>query len=169
MTKVKETSPKQGYSLTAKILHWGFVLLFIYGVIKQVGNVNQLTDTSLLIFEVSFATIFCLLLLVRFTYMKKTQSSSLPAKTYKLQRLAAKVVHLGMYISLAAIAITGMIIGFLFWVGIKNGFILDGIVGLHEFFVLLIYWLIAIHVVAAFYHRLLKDGVWSSMVPFWKE
>ena len=43
------------------------------------------------------------------------------------------------------------------------------IVGAHEFFVSIIYWLISFHVIAAIYHRLKNDGVWSSMVPIWKE
>ena len=43
------------------------------------------------------------------------------------------------------------------------------IVGTHEFFVSIIYWLISFHVIAAIYHRLKNDGVWSSMVPIWKE
>ena len=40
------------YSLIAKILHWGFVLFFAYGIIKQVNNLDQLKDTSLLKFEI---------------------------------------------------------------------------------------------------------------------
>jgi cytochrome b561 len=39
----------------------------------------------------------------------------------------------------------------------------------HELAVSIIYWLIGIHILAAIYHRLKKDGVWSSMVPLWKE
>jgi cytochrome b561 len=40
---------------------------------------------------------------------------------------------------------------------------------IHSFVVNALYWLIGIHIVAAIYHRLKKDGVWSSMVPFLKE
>jgi len=30
-------------------------------------------------------------------------------------------------------------------------------------------WFIGIHILATTYHRLKKNGVWSSMVPFFKE
>ena len=32
------------YSLLAKIFHWGFVILFVYGVAKQVEDIAQLED-----------------------------------------------------------------------------------------------------------------------------
>jgi cytochrome b561 len=101
--------------------------------------------------------------------MKVTQNSSLPEKTPEIQKLAAKIVHYAMYISLAAIAGTGLIIGFLYWMGFKSGFLINSVVELHSLSVSAIYWFIAIHILAAIYHRLLKDGVWTSMVPFWTE
>jgi cytochrome b561 len=157
------------FSYFAKLMHWGFVLLFIYGVLKQVDNVNQLEEFSLLQFEVMFATVFLLLLAVRFFYMKKTQQSSLPEQTPEPQKLAAKIVHNGMYICLVAIPLSGLMIGLLFWLDLKDGILINIVIEAHEFAVSIIYWLIGIHIVAATYHRLKKDGVWSSMVPVWKE
>ena len=89
--------------------------------------------------------------------------------TPKSQKLAAKIVHFGMYFCLAAIPLTGLLIGYLFSLGFKDGFLINLITGAHEFSVAIIYWLIGIHVLAATYHRLKRDGVWSSMVPFFKE
>ena len=161
------SNPK--FSSIAKLMHWGFVLLFIYGLLKQIDNLNQLENMALLKFEVTFAGIFVLLLLIRFVYMKTTQKSSLPDYSPKSQILAAKVVHSGMYICLALIPLTGLLIGLLFWLDLKDGFLIDIVVGAHEFAVSVIYWLIGLHILAALYHRLKKDGVWSSMVPFWSE
>ena len=101
--------------------------------------------------------------------MSKTQESSLPDSTPKPQRLAAKAVHLGMYASLAAIACSGLAIGLLFWLGMKEGLLIEMVISVHEFSVALIYWLIAVHIGAAIFHRLKNDGVWSSMVPILKE
>ena len=160
---------KPRFSSTAKLMHWGFVLLFIYALLKQIDELNQLEDAALLRFEVIFAGVFVLLLLIRFVYMKTTQKSSLPDYSPKSQILAAKVVHSGMYICLALIPLTGLLIGLLFWLDLKDGFLIDIVVGAHEFAVSVIYWLIGLHILAALYHRLKKDGVWSSMVPFWSE
>ena len=150
-------------------MHWGFVLLFIYGLLKQIDELNQLKDEALLKFEVIFAVIFILLLLIRFVYMRTTQKTSLPQSTPRSQVIAAKVVHSGMYICLALIPLTGLLIGLLFWLGLEDGFLINLVVGSHELLVSLIYWLIGLHILAASCHRLKKDGVWSSMVPFLKE
>ena len=50
------------YSTTAKVFHWGFVVLFAYGIAKQVDDISQLEDFALLRFELIFATILILLL-----------------------------------------------------------------------------------------------------------
>ena len=157
------------FSSIAKLMHWGFVVLFVYGLLKQIDNLNQLEDSNLLKFEVVFASVFLFLLLIRFVYMKTTQQSSLPESTPKPQIMAAKIVHSAMYTCLALIPFTGLLIGLLFWLGLKDGLLINLVVGAHELSVSIIYWLIGLHVLAAVYHRLKNDGVWSSMVPFWKE
>ena len=165
----KNLNPDQKFSYTARLMHWGFVLLFIYALLKQIDELNQLEDVALLRFEVIFAGVFVLLLLIRFVYMKTTQKSSLPDSIPKSQILASKIVHSGMYMCLALIPLTGLLIGLLFWLGLKDGFLIDIAVGAHEFAVSVIYWLIGLHILAAVYHRLKRDGVWTSMVPFLKE
>ena len=157
------------YSSFAKLMHWGFVLLFVYGLLKQIDSLNQLEDSNLLKFEVVFASVFLFLLLIRFVYMKTTQQSSLPESTPKPQIMAAKIVHSAMYTCLALIPFTGLLIGLLFWLGLKDGLLINLVVGAHELSVSIIYWLIGLHILAAVYHRLKNDGVWSSMVPLWKE
>ena len=166
MTKQNE---KKQYSFLAKFWHWGFVLLFIYGVAKQVDSIEQLENKFFFQFEIIFAFLFLFLLIIRFIYMTKTQETSLPDSTPKIQKIAARVVHLGMYTGLAGVALTGLLIGFLFWLGFKEGLLIEIVTEIHSFVVNVLYWLIGIHILAATFHRLKKDGVWSSMVPFWRE
>ena len=101
--------------------------------------------------------------------MKKTQETSLPEDTPKAQKIAAKIVHNGMYILLGGTVLSGLLIGFLFWLGIKNSLLIDTAVNIHELIINLLYLFIVIHIIAATYHRLKRDGVWSSMVPFFIE
>ena len=157
------------YSFIAKFWHWGFVLLFIYGVAKQVDDIEQLEDRFFFQFEIVFALLFLFLLVIRFVYMSKTQETSLPDDTPKSQKIAARIVHLGMYVTLAGTAITGLLIGLFFWLGFKDGLFIVFLTAIHSFVVNALYWLIGIHIIAAIYHRLKKDGVWNSMVPFFKE
>ena len=160
---------KKQYSLFAKFWHWGFVLLFIYGVAKQVDEIEQLEDQFFFQFEIVFALLFLFLLAIRFVYMSKTQETSLPDDTSKIQKIAARTVHLGMYTTLAGTAITGLSIGLFYWLGFRQGLFIDFLTAIHSFVVNTVYWLVGIHIVAAICHRLNKDGVWNSMVPFFRE
>jgi cytochrome b561 len=162
MSETSQEITKSDFSLTAKIFHWSFVILFAYGISKQIE------DLALLKFEIAFAFLFFLFLVVRFFYMTRTQKSSLPRNTPKIQKIAAKSVHYGMYIGMASIALSGLVIGFLYWLGLKSGIIIDIIIGWHETSVSIVYWLIGIHLLGAIYHRIKNDGVWNSMVPIFK-
>ena len=156
---------KQSYTLTAKIFHWSFVVLFAYGISKQIDNINQLEDLALLKFEIAFALLFILFLMARFVYMKRTQKSSLPPDTPAMQRALAKAVHFGMYIGMVSIALSGLVIGCLYWLGLKSGIIIETIIGWHEVSVAIVYWLVGLHLIGAIYHRIKNDGVWDSMTP----
>ncbi len=160
---------KPNYSKLGKLFHWGFVVLFAYGVAKQVDDLKQLEDIVFFNFEIIFASIFLFLIIIRFIYMKTTQKTSLPSEVTKIQKNLAKFVHNCMYLLLSATALSGLLIGLLFRIEPKNLFYLEFAISAHEFIINLLYWFIAIHILAAIYHRLKKDGVWSSMVPFLKE
>ena len=64
MSEISQENTKSDFSLTAKIFHWSFVILFAYGISKQIDNINQLEDLALLKFEIAFAFLFILFLLV---------------------------------------------------------------------------------------------------------
>ena len=160
---------RQQQSVLTKALHWFFVLLFGYGVYKQIENKEQLNDLELLKSEIFFALIFLIFILFRFIYMKRVYKSALPSKSPKIQLIAAKLVRISMYVVLSGIAISGLGIGFLFWLGYKNSLLIEIIIWFHELLFSTILWLISIHILAAIYHRTQHDFVWSSMVPFLKE
>ena len=157
------------YSNLAKLFHWGFVVLFVYGVAKQVNNIDQLEDIIFFRFEIVFASIFLILLMIRIIYMKTTQKTSIPENTPRIQKIAAKIIHNGMYGLLACTVLSGLFIGILFWFEIKKGLLIEISIFVHETTINFLYWFIVIHIIAATYHRLKKDGVWSSMVPFIRE
>ena len=157
------------HSLLGKSLHWFFVLLFGYGVFKQIENKEQLNDLGLLKSEMFFAVAFLLFIMFRFIYMKRRYKTALPSETSKIQLIAAKVVHTSMYFVLTGIAISGLGIGTLFSLGYKDGLLIETIIWLHELLFSISLWLISIHILAAIYHRTQNDFVWSSMVPFLKD
>jgi cytochrome b561 len=102
--------------------------------------------------------------------MSKMQVSSLPEDTSIFQKRAAKIVHNSLYINLAIIPITGLLIGIFYLLEFNSeGLVIEFLIGLHEFSIVTIYFLIFLHVSAAIFHRFKKDGVWSSMVPVFRE
>jgi len=159
----------RSYSLLAKCMHWAFIGVFAYAVINQVDEVEELENSTRLMKEVLFAILFLSLLLFRFIYMRSARAAMPQLDIPKSLILLARVVHLGMYVSLALIAITRLIIGGLYYFGVKDGLVLEAILLLHE----IIFWasvnLMGLHIAGAIYHRLQGDGVWSAMVPILKE
>ena len=163
------STPTSHYSLFAKLLHWGFVVLFAYGIATQINDAADLNYAVVFFDEILFASVFLLLLIIRFAYMRLTQKTALPDETPLIQKKAAYYVHLAMYVTLAGIALSGLLIGLVHVISGLEGMIAEAVIGIHEGRVSLIYWLIGLHIIAALYHRLRRDGVWSAMVPIWTE
>ena len=159
----------RSYSLLAKCMHWAFIGVFAYAVINQVDEVEELENSTRLMKEVLFAIIFLSLLLFRFIYMRSARAAMPQLDMPKSLILLARVVHLGMYASLALIAITGLIIGGLYYIGVKDGLVLEAILLSHEIFFWTSVNLMGLHIAGAIYHRVQGDGVWSAMVPMLKE
>ena len=155
------------HTTLAKFIHWSFVLLYAYGIFKQVDNLSDLEDPSLLNFEILFAIIFLILVLVRYFYMKDTPTllgaiDEIP----KGHLFIAKTVHRLVYFTLIMLPTTGLLIAGLFNLGIGG---IEMAIAIHEFSAFLSYVMIALHVGASLYSRFKGEGMWNAMVPIWKE
>ena len=159
----------RSYSVMAKFIHWAFIGVLAIGVINQVDEVEELESTVLLVTEVVFAVVFLSLLLFRFIYMRTAKAALPQLDMPKPLILLALTVHRGMYVSLALIAITGLIIGGLYYFGSKNGWVLEAVLLLHEICFWISVNLIGLHIAGAIYHRRKGDGVWNAMVPILPE
>lgn len=150
-------------------MHWGFILVFVYALSKQLDELEELADHELLQFEMVFGAFFLVLLIARFCYMRSTKATALPDTAPIRIKIAAQTVHLGMYLCLAMIPITGLVIGCLYENGVRSGALMAGSLLAHEIFANAALFLIVAHVAAAFDHRRRRDGIWNSMVPFFGE
>ena len=154
------------HSRLAKIIHWSFILLYVYGIVKQVDDISDLEDSKLLVFEVIFATVFLGIVIGRYFYMRKVETMhASTAPVHRVHKIIAKSVHSSMYVVLALLPLSGLAIAFLFNQGIQDGPMQLFALSVHEFAATASYVLIAIHVSAAIYSRIKGEGVWSSMVP----
>ena len=160
----------QSHTFLAKLIHWTFIPLYAYGIFKQVDDISQLEDSGLLIFESIFAAVFLLIVILRFTYMRRFNTFQGATETpHRIHTFVAKSVHRGMYAALILLPLSGLIIAALYSQDIKSGPLQDGALILHESSATLSYIMIATHVSAAIYSRIKGEGVWSSMVPILKE
>lgn len=145
-------------------------MLYGYGIFKQIGDLSELKDRSVLTSEISFALVFLLLVTIRYIYMQRGKTfPGAFTSVHPLHRKAAKAVHLSIYFTLILLPLSGLAIAALVQQGRTSGLLPDLAVGLHEFAASLSYLLILIHVTAAIYSRIKGEGIWSSMVPIWKE
>ena len=160
----------QSHTFLAKLIHWTFIPLYAYGIFKQVDDISQLEDSALLVFESIFAAVFLLIVILRFTYMRRFNTFQGATETpHRIHTFVAKSVHRGMYAALILLPLSGLIIAALYSQDIKSGPLQDGALILHESSATLSYIMIATHISAAIYSRIKGEGVWSSMVPILKE
>ena len=161
---------QESHTFLGKLIHWTFIPLYAYGIFKQVDDIEALEDQALLIFETIFASIFLLIVILRFTYMRRFKTfQGATHAPHRIHTFIAKSVHRGMYAALILLPLSGLIIAALYSQDIKTGPLQDGALAVHEFSATLSYVMIATHVSAAIYSRVKGEGVWSSMVPILNE
>ena len=168
---------EQSHTKLAKSLHWTFIILYVYGIFKQVNDLQELEDKELLIFEIIFASIFLAIVILRYSYMRRFKTFLGARKpVHIVHYYLARSVHRAMYACFILLPLTGLIIAGLYTQGYtvnatpdEEQTIMDVVLDLHGAVADLSYILIFIHIAAAVYSRLKGEGVWSSMVPVLKE
>ena len=58
------------HTFLGKTFHWCFIILYAYGIFKQIDDISQLEDRGLLVLEVAFASVFLLIVILRYSYMR---------------------------------------------------------------------------------------------------
>ena len=165
------------HTLLARFFHWSFIILYVYGIFKQVNALEDLEDKELLVFEIIFASIFLIIVILRYSYMRRFKTF-LGARepVHIVHYYFARSVHKAMYACFILLPLTGLIIAGLYSQGYtvnatpdEEQTIMDFVLDLHGAVADLSYMLIIVHIAAAIYSRLKGEGVWSSMVPILKE
>ena len=168
---------QKSHTLLARLIHWSFILLYVYGIFKQVNELDELEDTNLLLFEIVFATIVLVIVILRYSYMSRFKTL-LGARepVHIVHYYFARTVHKAMYACFILLPLTGLMIAGLYSQGYtvnatpdEEQTIMDLVLDLHGAVADLSYMLILLHIGAAIYSRIKGEGVWSSMVPILKE
>ena len=158
---------KNSHTPLAKFIHWTFTVLYAYGIFKQVEDLEELEDVSLLNFEIFFAIVFLIIVLLRYFYMKDVKTLlGAHEEMHKGHLFVAKATHRLVYFSLIMLPTTGLLIAGMLALNMPG---MEIAIGLHEFSAFLSYVTIALHVGASLYSRYKGEGIWNAMVPVWKE
>ena len=103
------------HTLIARISHWGFIILYTYGMAKQLDDLSQLEDAELLYFEVVFSIIFLLIVVFRYLYMRKYKTFLGASKAVPMaHQYLAKAIHISMYLCLVLLPLSGLFIADLY-------------------------------------------------------
>ena len=102
---------ENSHTRLAKTIHWTFSILYAYGIFKQVEDLEQLEDVSLLNFEIFFAIVFLVIVMLRFFYMKDAKTLlGAHDEMHNGHLFIAKATHRLVYFSLIMLPTTGLLI-----------------------------------------------------------
>ena len=152
----------------AKLLHWSSALLLLYAYIRNGDVTNALHDSRQMKVEIWFGLFTAALFGARYVWMQRFNhgASRLAPDAPKWQRRLSKLAHYSIYAGVGAIVITGLLIPAALEFG--RPFIVDATVAVHVFISFTVAALIATHIFAALYHKLLRrDGIWESIGTPW--
>ncbi len=160
------------HTLFARSIHWSFIVLYLYGLSKQIGELDELEDNGLLLFEILFATVFLVVVILRYSYMRRFKTF-LGAREpiHIVHYYFARSLHKAMYVVFILLPLSGLLIAALYTKGYQNEdeLLMEAALGLHSLAAQASILLILAHIAAAIYSRIKGEGVWSSMVPILKE
>lgn len=160
------------HTLFARSIHWSFIVLYLYGLFKQIGELDELEDNGLLLFEILFATVFFVVVILRYSYMRRFKTF-LGAREpiHIVHYYFARSLHKAMYVVFILLPLSGLLIAALYTKGYQNEdeLLMEAALGLHSLAAQASILLILAHIAAAIYSRIKGEGVWSSMVPILKE
>ncbi len=170
-------SGMNSHTSLAKVIHWSFILLYVYGIFKQVNDLSDLENSGLLLFEIIFATAFIIIVILRYSYMRRFKTfQGAREPVHIVHYYFARSVHKAMYACFILLPLTGLMIAGLYSQGYtvnatpdEQQTVMDFVLDLHGLVAEISYMLILVHIAAAIYSRIKGEGVWSSMVPMLKE
>lgn len=157
------TAPSHGF--VTRTIHWLSAGLIGYGYLKGLESASQLSDPALFWFEVGFTLLLGAVFVLRLLWTKGVAGTTrLPETAPKWEHFASRTVHIGLYVAVFGIVLSGLGIAFGFATPMLGGWFIAAMVGLHEAALVALPLLLAIHIAGALWHKFVRrDGVLESM------
>jgi len=163
------TTTAKPHGFVTRTIHWLSAGLLGYGYLKGLDSTAQLADPALLRFEVGFALLLGALFVARWIWTKRVAGATrLPEDAPRWEQIAARAVHRGLYAAVFGIVLSGLGIALGVSVPVLGGAFTTAMIAWHEFALVLLPVLLALHVAGALWHKVIRrDGVLESMTGRW--
>lgn len=182
LKKQEDLTPNK-FDKVQKLLHWSMAFLIILMLFALIGFANEMSieeHKEMLIGHSSIGSIISALLLLRIIKRISKKTKNEKVRQAKWQKVAAKVVHFGLYLSMILVPVTGYLTARLHELPVMafGSFKINAsehvysessfefMRNTHEFSIILLILLLTIHISAAICHKvILKDDVLKAMLP----
>jgi cytochrome b561 len=163
------------HTWTTRWVHWAAAALLLFAAVTNGDVTGALFNPGAMRFEVYVGIAMAVFYGFLWLWAKGPGGGSrLPAKAPGWERLLAKIVHYGIYLSIAAILLTGFAMAFLAPSDLVVNAAAEQIVSMfdrfsfardaHEFAAGLLGWLFGAHFAGALWHWFVRrDGVMQAM------
>jgi cytochrome b561 len=134
-----------------------------------VEDISELADSGVWATEVSFGVALAAAFAVRWVWVRKTaRQTRLSPSAPAWEKLVSTLVHRGLYIGVAAICGTGLAIAAAQAASLPD-IVQTAAIGAHELSLNLTAALMGLHVLGAFWHKIVRrDGLMESMTGAWR-
>jgi len=159
------TSTAKPHGFVTRTIHWLAAGLLVFGYIKGLDDVSQLADPAVFQFEILYAVGLGALFAVRLLWTKLVAGDTrLPSDAPGWEHHVSRAVHLGLYVSVFGIILSGLGIALAYSVQMLSGLGLMAAIFLHEVFLNVYPVLLVTHIAGAVWHKLVRrDQVLESM------
>lgn len=169
-TDTTPKAPNPPHGRVAKILHWSTAGLLVFAYIENGDVTNALRDPAAMRLEAALGIFIAAIFALRFFWMQRFNAgaSRLPASAPWWEHRLSRLAHHSLYLGVMAIVATGLMIAAAqAW---STPQMVNITRDIHEGAANLTLFLIAAHVAAALWHKLMRqDGIWESMsTPWWE-
>lgn len=171
------------YRLPARLLHWGMAFLVLgmvpVGFLMLDDSIGRAARNTMFILHKNLGVLMLVLIAVRLIYRWRNPPRLTPVALPKVQAFAARMTHLGLYILLAVMPLSGYVrvraggfpIEALDALGVpalvpRSDALAEFAKAVHLYAAYGIILLMALHIAAAAFHGIVKrDGIFSRMWP----
>lgn len=171
------TNTTAKYNRNVRLLHWISALIILWvsitGFLTATPIMDSATKHHIASFNVSVSTLFMPIFFIRILYRLKHATPAYPQSISKLEIVAAKSMHIILYITISIVLISGFLMmkqDFYFFNTFKIPHLINSTTGqaffkhIHTFSTIVLATCVSLHIVALLKHEIMGKRILSRMI-----